>query len=93
MPTYVYKCPTCGHTTEMLRKMSEHKRSKPVCPYHPQTTMETVLQPVATVWPDGPPTPRDLARRLNRGIPDHVQEGSLEEHRDMGYKVQGGDKD
>jgi len=30
MPTYVYKCPKCGHEIEMVRTIAEHA-TKPMC--------------------------------------------------------------
>ena len=48
MPTYVYKCPKCGHQLEMTRTVAEHA-TKPVCcadgcdGHH---VMETQLSPL-----------------------------------------------
>ncbi len=42
MPTYVYRCPACVHTVELVQSMSEKKA--PQCSFCGQE-METVLQP------------------------------------------------
>ena len=33
MPTYVYRCDTCGETFERIETMVEHETAKPPCPH------------------------------------------------------------
>lgn len=88
MATYVYSCPACGHTVTLRRRMADVRNPLPICEScGNDVEMEPQLQPACVTWGNGgPPTPRDLARRLNRGIPDHVPEGSLDDHVGQGYR-------
>ncbi len=32
MPTYAYKCLSCGHEFEVVLTLAEHEKSRPTCP-------------------------------------------------------------
>lgn len=48
MPTYVYRCPECGHESEEDHKITEDPVIHCMSPEHPDRTyrMERVIQPV-----------------------------------------------
>lgn len=54
MPLYVFECPACGRTEEVLRTMDCRDRSPPVCtvnrhihPLRSQVVMVRIVTPVA----------------------------------------------
>lgn len=43
MPTYEYRCKSCGATFERSEHIAEHDRSQPQCPHCRSTDVEPVL--------------------------------------------------
>ncbi len=47
MPTYTYRCESCGKTFEQSESMAEHEAAKPTCP---KCAGKKVVQVISTFY-------------------------------------------
>jgi putative FmdB family regulatory protein len=75
MPRYDYKCKECGHVFEFIKKMADPRPPCLKC----RGEVEVQLAPTPAIFKGEGWTPRDLARRQARGIPDDIPESTKED--------------
>jgi putative FmdB family regulatory protein len=78
MPTYIYKCSTCGDVFEQRMKIAERNEACCECGGEVEIQLGTPL----VTWKGGPPTQPNMGKTCGRGAPnkpsdDEINDGIL----------------